>query len=101
MCALGGPDEEDGVRGAVADVHLLALQWLPLFGPGHLRPGLALWGGTAHPQAWLSLRASHHPASRWSALRHIHPPEQRRGRPYLERNEEVHGLPDPPLDGLA
>lgn len=40
-----GPNEQDGVRGAVADAHLLTCQWLPLFGPGHLRPGLALWGG--------------------------------------------------------
>lgn len=45
-------DEQDGVRGAVADAHLLACQGLPFFGPGHLRPGLALWGGTAHPRAW-------------------------------------------------
>lgn len=50
--AASSPDEQDGVRGAVADAHLLACQWLPLFGPGHLRPGLALQGGTAHPQAW-------------------------------------------------
>lgn len=39
---VGSPDEQDGVRGAVADAHLLACQGLPLFGPGHLRPGLAL-----------------------------------------------------------
>lgn len=43
----------------------------------------------------------------WSALRHIHllgmnnMLRERRGQSYLERNEEVHGLPNPPLDGLA
>lgn len=58
--AASSPDEQDGVRRAVSDIHLLAGQWLPLFGPGHLRPGLALWGGTAHSQAWLFLRAGHH-----------------------------------------
>lgn len=44
----------------------------------------------------------------WSALSHTHllgmnnTLRDREGdQPYLERNEEVHGLPNPPLDGLA
>lgn len=44
----------------------------------------------------------------WSAPRHISPlstddtlGDREGGQPYLERNEEVHGLPNLSLDGLA
>lgn len=57
MGTARSPDEQDGVRGAVADAHLLTRQWLPLLGPGHLRPGLALWGSTAQRPAWPALLA--------------------------------------------
>lgn len=40
--AAGSSDEQDCVCGAVSDAHLLTRQWLPLFGPSHLRPGFAL-----------------------------------------------------------
>lgn len=42
MGAAGSSDEQDSVCRAVSDAHLLTCQWLPLFGPGHLRPGFAL-----------------------------------------------------------
>ena len=55
--AARGPDEQDGVGGAVADADLLARQRPPLLHPGHLRPGLALQGSTAQLPAWPALPA--------------------------------------------
>lgn len=111
MAAAGSSDEQDCVCGAVPDAHLLTCQWLPLFGPGHLRPGFALGEieqpnpeldspkGLALPQLLVD-RGLRSAAPRrsfncgfffWTGKESV----------YLERDEEVYGLPNFLLDGLA
>lgn len=105
--AAGSSDEQDCVCGAVTDAHLLTCKWLPLFGPGHLRPGFALREDDQPNPELDSLKERlvlHQLRVDWG-LRVCSPQILQlwtgKESTCLERDEEVHRLPNFLLDGLA
>lgn len=103
--AAGSSDEQDRVRGAVTDAHLVTRQRLPLSGPGHLRPGFAL-GEDDQPNPepdspkvpWTVASGSAAPKRSFNCGFFLGTGKE---STYLERDEEVHWLPNFLLDGLA